>query len=196
MSFVNIRFPDRVAAGAGCELEFNTSVVEAASGARYRNSKWAQPLRRWTIATFNSEADFQEVRAFHLVLGGRRDAFRFRDVSDFQATGEVLGAGDGSITQFSLRKTYAVGGHVFVRPITKPVQGTVRVYVGGTEKLSGWSCDHSTGVVTFTTAPSGVVTADFEFDVPAAFETDTLNVEVEGGRLWLTEAIKIVEERE
>jgi uncharacterized protein (TIGR02217 family) len=55
-----------------------------------------------------------------------------------------------------------------VRTITKPVAGTVKVYLDGVEQLWGWSVDTTTGVVTFGTAPAmGVeVTADCEFDVP------------------------------
>ena len=43
-----------------------------------------------------------------------------------------------------------------VRTITKPVAGTVKVYLDGVEQLSGWSVDTTTGLVTFGTARPGV----------------------------------------
>jgi uncharacterized protein (TIGR02217 family) len=72
-----------------------------------------------------------------------------------------------------------------VRTITKPVAGTVKVYLDGIEQLSGWSADTTTGLVTFGMAPAlGVeVTADFEFDVPVRFDADHMAVTIESYRL-------------
>jgi uncharacterized protein (TIGR02217 family) len=64
----------------------------------------------------------------------------------------------------------------FTRKISKPVNGTVRIYIDGTEDLSNWTVDITTGLVTFSGAPSSgeVITADFDFDVPMRFDTDWL----------------------
>jgi uncharacterized protein (TIGR02217 family) len=71
-----------------------------------------------------------------------------------------------------------------VRTITKPVTGALKVYLDGVEQASGWSVDTTTGLVTFDTAPSlGEVAADFEFDVPARFDTDHMAVTIETYRL-------------
>src|SRR4029453_17117387 len=85
-----------------------------------------------------------------------------------KGTGQLLGTGDGTQTEFQLLKHYPSGSVIEVRTISKPVAGTVKVYLDGVEQLSGWSVDTTTGLVTFSTAPAaGVeVTADFEFDVP------------------------------
>jgi uncharacterized protein (TIGR02217 family) len=82
--------------------------------------------------------------------------------------GQLLGTGDDTQTQFQLVKHYPSGSVVEVRTITKPVAGTVRVYLDDVEQASVWSVDTTTGLVTFSAAPAlGVeVTADFEFDVP------------------------------
>jgi uncharacterized protein (TIGR02217 family) len=79
--------------------------------------------------------------------------------------------------------------------ITKPVGGTVKVYLDDIEQLSGWSVDTTTGIVTFSTAPAlGVeVTADFEFDVPVRFDTDHMAVTIESYRLHNWQQIPIVE---
>ena len=84
-----------------------------------------------------------------------------------------------------------------VRTITKPVAGTVKVYLDGIEQASGWSVDTTTGLVTFGTAPaSGVeVTADFDFDVPVRFDTDHMVVTIESYRLHAWQQIPIVELR-
>jgi uncharacterized protein (TIGR02217 family) len=94
-------------------------------------------------------------------------------------------------------KEYPSGSVIEVRTITKPVAGTVKVYLDGVEQLSGWSVDTTTGLVTFSTAPAaGVeITADFEFDVPARFDTDHMAVTIESYRLHAWQQIPIVELR-
>jgi uncharacterized protein (TIGR02217 family) len=102
-----------------------------------------------------------------------------------------------SKTQFQLVKHYPSGSVIEVRTITKPVAGTVEVYLDGIEQLSGWSVDTTTGLVTFGTAPPlGVeVTADFEFDVPVRFDTDHMAVTIESYRLHAWQQIPIVQLR-
>jgi uncharacterized protein (TIGR02217 family) len=78
------------------------------------------------------------------------------------------------LTQFQLVKEYPSGSVIEVRTITKPVAGTVKVYLDAIEQALGWSVDTTTGLVTFGTPPAlGVdVTADFAFDVLVRFHTD------------------------
>jgi uncharacterized protein (TIGR02217 family) len=94
-------------------------------------------------------------------------------------------------------KRYPSGSVIEVRTITKPVAGTVKVYLDGVEQLSGWSVDTTTGLVTFSIAPalSVEVTADFEFDVPVRFDTDHMAVTIETYRLHAWQQIPIVELR-
>jgi uncharacterized protein (TIGR02217 family) len=94
-------------------------------------------------------------------------------------------------------KRYASGSQTWVRTITKPVAGTVRVALDGTEQPSGWSVDTTTGVVTFSAAPgSGVaITASFEFDVPVRFDTDVLDVTLDLERLGSITSIPLIEIR-
>ena len=94
-------------------------------------------------------------------------------------------------------KHYPSGSAIQVRTITKPVAGTVKVYLDGVEQLSGWSVDATTGLVTFSTAPASDVeiTADFEFDVPVRFDTDHMAVTIESFKLHHWQQIPIVELR-
>jgi uncharacterized protein (TIGR02217 family) len=84
-----------------------------------------------------------------------------------------------------------------VRTITKPVAGTVKVYLAGVQQMSGWSVNTTTGIITFTTAPgNGVaVSADYEFDVPVRFDTDRMAVTIEQINLHQWSGIPIVEIR-
>ena len=93
---------------------------------------------------------------------------------------EELEAGDGAETEFQLVKIYSSGGNDFSRKITKPVSGTVTVYIGSVEQFdpADYTIDLTTGIITFDSAPGSgeVVTATFEFDIPVRFDTDYLPV--------------------
>ncbi len=92
-----------------------------------------------------------------------------------------------------LRKTY---GEV-VRPVAKPVAGSVKVSVNGVEAMSGWSVDLATGVVTFATAPAkgALVRAGFVFDVPVRFDSDRVDLTLEGVDSGRVGAVSLVEIR-
>jgi uncharacterized protein (TIGR02217 family) len=143
------------------------------------------------------QAQIDELIAFFRARRGRAYGFRFKDWTDYKATGQLLGTGDDAKTQFQLVKHYPSGSAIEVRTITKPVAGTVKVYLDGALQLSGWSVDTTTGLVTVNTAPAlGVeVTADFEFDVPVRFDTDHMAVTIETYRLHAWQQIPIVEIR-
>jgi uncharacterized protein (TIGR02217 family) len=110
---------------------------------------------------------------------------------------QAIGTGDGTTTAFQLVKRYASGSQTWTRAIAKPVAGTVRIALGGVEQPSGWSVDTTTGIVTFSTAPSSgvAITAGFEFDVPVRFDTDALDVTLDLERLGSITSIPLLEIR-
>ena len=203
MSFHEVCLPARLAFGSTGGVERRTDVVTLASGFERRSSPWAMGRRRYLIgANLRSLADMAELTAFFEARRGRLYGFRFRDFSDFAscgpggapvATDQALGVGDGTRTVFPLAKAY---GDVS-RPITKPVEGSVTVAVGGVLLSAGaFSVEATTGVVTLVTAPAiGVeVTAGFLFDTPVRFDADRLEVTLEtfgAGRMAAVPLIEI-----
>src|SRR5215470_13005168 len=136
MAFHEILFPTSVALGASGGPERRTEIVQLASGFEERNALWAQSRRRWNaglgVKTLN---DVHAVIAFFEARMGRLHGFRYRDRSDFkscapgdinQPTDQLIGIGDGLTRSFTLKKTYSSGDASAVRPIKKPVAGTVR----------------------------------------------------------------------
>ena len=188
MAFHPIRFPLDVALGARGGPERRTDVVTLASGREQRNGRWQHSRRRYNAGYgVKSRADMAAVLAFFEERRGRLHGFLWRDGLDFSSAGpvptpldQVIGTGDGSKTTFQLAKKYGAAFDPYLRVITRPVSGSVRVAVAGTERLSGWTVDIATGVVGFTVAPvvGAAVTAGFLFDVPVRFDTDRLDVEL------------------
>lgn len=207
MSFDEVRFPDDIGRGARGGPERRTRVVELASGREERNAVWANSRRRYDVSYGIRRADdLAAVVAFFEARNGRLHGFRFKDWSDYRSCApsgspsrldQLIGTGTGSATAFQLSKRYSSGSRTWVRPITKPVAGSVLIALGGVAQASGWSVNTTTGIVTFATPPaSGVaVTAGFEFDVPVRFDSDTLDVTLEFERLGTIQSILLLEVR-
>ena len=207
MAFHEIRFPDNISRGARGGPERRTQIVELASGDEERNASWADSRRRYDVAYGIRRADdLAAVVAFFEARNGRLHGFRYKDWADYKsalpsqamtATDQQIGTGTGSLQTFQLSKRYTSGAQTWVRTITKPVAGTIRVALGMVEQMTGWTVNTTTGVVTFTTAPAGgvIVRAGFEFDVPVRFDSDTLDVTLDFERLGSITSIPLLEIR-
>jgi len=202
MAFHDVRFPLCIEIGATGGPRFRTTVLGLGSGYEKRNIEWSRVRGAWDVGSgVKTKADMDAVIAFFYARQGRAHAFRFRDWTDYQI-GTVgvpltIGTGTGALTQFQLTKRYTSGSYYFDRKITRPVSGTVFVRTNESPTRS-YSLNTSTGLVTFTTPPGNgaTVTAWGEFDVPARFDTDDLNITgVYDGVLDIP-SIPIVEVRE
>jgi uncharacterized protein (TIGR02217 family) len=181
MAFHPIRFPLDVALGARGGPERATDIVTLRSGREERNSRWAQSRRRYNAGYgVKSRADMQAVLAFFEERRGRFHSFRWRDALDHSSNGpQPLGTGDGETVAFQLSKTYGASFDPYVRPITKPVAGTVTITVDG-EATIAFVVNEASGIVTFDAPPAdgAALLAQFEFDVPVRFDTDRLDIEL------------------
>lgn len=206
MSFHEVRLPTRLAFGSTGGVERRTEVVTLGSGHERRSTPWAAGRRRYLIgANLRSLDDMATLTAFFEARRGRLYGFRFRDFADFKSCApggaispgdQPLGEGDGSRTDFPLCKLYGEGAGAWSRAITKPVEGTVRVAVDGSE-TSAFEVDLAAGLVTMASAaPAGaVITAGFEFDTPVRFESDRIEVTLESFDAGRMAALPLIEIR-
>jgi|GEM_PF-1924279 len=132
MSFLEVRFPLTVAYGTAGGPGFQTEVVTLGSGYEQRNIKWTAARAKYDAATgVHDLVDLQDLIAFFNVCRGMAHSFRWKDFSNFAATLETIGTGDGADTTFQLIKTDTYGGLPYVRTISKPVAATTHIYVTG-----------------------------------------------------------------
>ena len=176
------RFPDRIATGAEGGPAFSTTKVYTRSGQRYANRNWQYPLPNYTIdQPAKKPGDFVELRAFFYNVAGAFGGFRFKDWTDYTDEEDGVPCGifstvvAGSVYQ--MVKRYVLGANTFLRPIQKPVSGTVKVFrtrSAVTTDITGSSTvDTTTGRVTVTGHLSGDTYAwTGEFDVPVALQDD------------------------
>lgn len=194
MSFHEVRFPAPLSAGSSGGPERRTEIVELRNGYEERNSPWAHSRRRYDAGLgLRSLDDLAEVIEFFEARRGRLYGFRWKDWTDFKSCrparepgpfDQALGMGDGARREFALAKGYGSGEAVYLRPVAKPIEGSVRIGVGG-EALrdgEGYSVDHVAGLVRFVEPPAAgeAVTAGFEFDVPVRFDADRISTSLAG----------------
>jgi uncharacterized protein (TIGR02217 family) len=192
MDFHEVRFPTSLSFGALGGPERRTEVVTLANGHEERNSPWAHSKRRYDAGLgMRSLDDMELVIAFFEARLGQKHAFRWKDWADFKSCrasrgpafgDQELALGDGVTAVFPLVKTYRSGPSQYVRPITKPVVGTVRIGIEQDEMQESidYEVDDTTGLVTFSHPPDKAmqITAGYEFDVPVRFDTDQIYTSV------------------
>lgn len=180
-----------------------TDIVTLVSGREERNATRAHSRRRYNaglgVRTF---ADLDRLIAFFEARRGRLHAFRFRDpfdhkscASDQSPSGDdqLLGEGDGATTTFQLVKRYESGGASYVRPIGKPVAGSVIVHADGAPVAA--TTDDTTGLVTLASPPAAgvVITAGFLFDTPVRFDIDSLQINMASFEAGFAPAVPLIE---
>ncbi|KZL21116.1 hypothetical protein PsAD2_00400 [Pseudovibrio axinellae] len=203
--FHDTRFPPDISLGAKGGPERKTQIVIRGNGRENRNQQWADSRRRYNAAKgVRSVNDLYQVIAFFEERRGRMFAFRWKDWSDYKscapgdqisAADQIIGVGDGAQTQFQLIKTYGAAFAPYARSITLPdLEADHLVALDGV-MTAGFETDPLTGVVTFENAPDvGVqVTAGFQFDVPARFDSDILEVSLAAHTLGSVPNIPVVE---
>lgn len=208
MGFHEVRFPTALSFGSAGGPQRRTEVVTLANGFEERNTPWAHSRRRYDAGLgIRSLDDVALLIAFFEARQGQLNGFRWKDWSDYKSgapsstvtpVDQLIGTGDGVNRQFRLVKSYDSGGYTYVRPVTKPVSGTVRVAVDGTElPASAFSADTAAGVVSLALAPGpgAVVRAGFEFDVPVRFDTDQIVTSVASFQAGDVPNVPVVEVR-
>ncbi len=211
MSFHDVRFPTDISRQSQGGPERRTDIVVLGSGHEERNARWADSRRSYNAGYgVKSLDDLHAVIAFFEERRGRLHGFRWRDASDWKsclpegtptALDQQIGVGDGLARAFQLVKTYGSAFAPWRRSITKLVAGSVVVAIDGVAKSEGsdFEVDGVMGVVTFAlseTPPAGaVITAGYAFDVPVRFDTDRLEVNLQGFRHGAIPNIPVIEIR-
>jgi uncharacterized protein (TIGR02217 family) len=209
MGFHEIRFPANLSFGSVGGPERRTEIVTLANGFEERNTLWDHSRRRYDAGVgLRSLDDVERLIAFFEARRGQVYGFRWKDWSDFKscpasktvtAVDQIIGTGDGRTVSFGLVKTYRSGGAEYVRPIVKPVAGSVKVAIARDDKVEGleFTVDPATGVVRFVTPPDTgtVVSAGFEFDVPVRFDTDRIQTSVASFQAGDVPTVPVVEVR-
>lgn len=209
MGFHEVRFPANLSFGSVGGPERRTEIVTLANGFEERNTPWAHSRRRYDAGVaVRSLDDIETMIAFFEARQGQLFAFRWKDWSDYKSgrasrdadfRDQVIGIGDGQTQSFQLVKNYISGDTTYIRPVTKPVQGSVTVGLEGDRLQDGvqFEVDDTSGLVTFAVPPAvnEQVTAGYEFDVPVRFDTDLIQTSVASFQAGDAPSVPVVEVR-
>lgn len=208
--FHEIRFPANLSFGSIGGPERRTEIVTLTNGYEERNTPWAHSRRHYDAGLgLRALDDIEALIAFFEARGGQLHGFRWKDWADCKSCkpsgtpeyrDQLLGQGDSETVTFQLRKAYASGPGRYLRPICKPVRGSVLIGLGGEEQREGleFEVDYTTGIITFTTPPGqgAEITAGFEFDVPVRFGTDRIAVSVASFHAGEMPQVPVIEVRQ
>ncbi|MEM9428147.1 MAG: DUF2460 domain-containing protein [Pseudomonadota bacterium] len=192
MNFHEERFPASLSFGSVGGPERRTEIVGLSNGFEERNTPWAHSRRRYDAGVgVRSLDDLEALVAFFEARSGQLTGFRWKDWTDYKSCkpseepspeDQRVGTGDGKTLIFQLSKGYRSGDHTYRRPISKPVETTVRIALSGQvlDEDAHFVCDYDSGDIVFFEAPpvGAAVTAGFEFDVPVRFDTDRIETSV------------------
>jgi uncharacterized protein (TIGR02217 family) len=202
MAVDNARLPTGVESGAVGGPLFKTTILVAASGDEQRIIEWDAARGEWDIGYgINDTSDLAAVIALFRAVRGKAYAFRFRDWSDYTATTEAFGTGDGTTTDFQLKKTYSSYDDTptlvrsFVREIKMPRTTPITIYDNAVA-VSAANYDLETGgIISFDTPPTAAhaLTWTGEFDVAVRFDIDKLPVSMTMDTFGSIRGIRIVE---
>ncbi|MBU2358971.1 MAG: DUF2460 domain-containing protein [Alphaproteobacteria bacterium] len=209
MAFHDIRFPANLSFGATGGPERRTEIVTLANGYEERNTPWQHSRRRFDAGVgLRSLDDIAQLVAFFEARQGQLHGFRWKDWGDYKSCApsktpdmldQLIAIGDEVTTVLPLVKRYESGGQSYLRPISKPVPGTLRIAIGGveTQESIDWTVDTTTGLVTFGHAPDlgAEVRAGFEFDIPVRFDTDRIETSVSSFQAGQAPSVPVVEVR-
>lgn len=209
MSFHDVVFPAAISFGSSGGPERQTEIISLASGFEERNTIWAHSRRRYDAGLgMRSLDDIHSVISFFEARRGMLHAFRWKDWSDYKscapsetpvAFDQPLAVGDGVTSVFQLTRRYASGDEEYVRPISKPVGASVMIARDGVELTAGvdFSVDAATGLVSFSATPvtGSLLTAGYEFHVPARFDTDRIEVNLTAFEAGEIPSVPIIEVR-
>lgn len=209
MSFHEVRFPASLSFGSIGGPERRTEIVTLANGFEERNTPWAHSRRRYDAGLgLRSLDDVETLIAFFEARQGQLYGFRWKDWADFKSSvpsrpvtagDQIIGIGDEVRDVFQLVKQYASGDQTYLRPIKKPVLGTVYLTVGGDRQQESidYTVDYTTGEITFDHPPDvgGEIRAGYEFDVAVRFDTDRIQTSVASFRAGEVPNVPILEVR-
>lgn len=166
-------FPERISAYAEIQPEYMNEVAYR-DGRRYVLQKDELPVHYWRIDhPVRTNQDFEELRAFWYNVGANRDAFRFRDPTDYIASLQNSRLTFISGNTWQLNRIYVTGTRTLNRTIRKPevVLAVYRTRSGvATDATADCTTDLTTGVVTIANHVGGDTYAWIgRFHVPVAF---------------------------
>ena len=181
---------------------WNTSTAAAASGRSSRAGLQVNPIYEWDLTydllsdgaeniQSTTASDLKTLMGFYNSVAGGLFSFLFTDPDDCAVTGQALGTGDGTTTNFTFVRTLGGSAGSTTEPVGYVNQTkTLNVYVAGVlqspSTYTVLSANDYAQVLKFNTAPAAgaAITADFSYYYVVFFKDDSYDFEKFAYQIW------------
>ena len=163
------------------DVGWSTLVTRYEDGKEQRRQKWSKPKRMFSVVfRGKTKSEFDQIWDFYNARKGAFDSFYFKNSNENPNT-KVIGSGDASILNFNVPEFPIPSG-----AITLSTPGFSYT------ETAHYTLTRSTGAIVFNQAPSGDLTAVYNFCRVVRFAEDKLsrelfNYQVYNGELKLLE---------
>jgi uncharacterized protein (TIGR02217 family) len=178
MAFLEQRISPKITEGSeGGPTQPARSRVYMVNGRLKQNFSALMPIHKYEVSHgVRSRADYQSVLdLFYVVMFTPYEGFRFKDWGDYQLTQANSRLTLVSGSNYQINRVHTFGAVEFLRPIYKPVDGTIVVKRdrSGTISTATATVTATTGVAAISGHVEGdTYTCEGEFDVPVTFSSD------------------------
>ncbi len=153
-------------------ITFKTLITAMESGVERRRAKWTYGLRNYRMKLFAyTQSSMNTLWDFYIARKGAYDTFIVKIPTEYIITGEAIGTGNGTRTEFMLDEF----------PVDT-TGGTFTMYVDGSSASATLNnnFDGELSYVNFSSAPGGglAITGDYEFAFRVRFAEDNLSREL------------------
>jgi uncharacterized protein (TIGR02217 family) len=189
-----------------------TGIGTSVSGREVRYAYAATPLWEWDLSYeylpdfaapgSATASDFKTLIGFYLSQSGALGGFLFKDPDDYVVTAQPIGTTDGTITNWTLVRTFGGGDGTGTEPIGYLDQSQpCHVYLNGVLQDPSTYTLATTQpvaqVVKFNVAPGGgqTITVDMTFFYYVRFKEDYVDFDKFMDKLWSTKQITLMSQR-
>ena len=194
INFHDMQLPDFIHSYIIGGPTFDTSIIQSLSGRESRYPNFAIAIYKYSIKNCRLSIDeLAQLHTFFLNCKGAALGFRIKDYTDYQGINQLLEPEEHGSSIYHLYKHYTCGNRSYKRRITKPIRDTVHIFLNNHQLTS--EVDYVKGTVNIPLVPKNndTVSANFEFDVPVRFCTDSLKYSYAKDGSILLEDIEIKE---
>lgn len=167
---------------------FSTEVQTSNSKREVRFANHITPINRYKVANCKlTSTQVGELQNFFCKVQGKKYAFILRDPNEHKAENQPLLLLDAQNLKFQLIKSYDKAlQHTCNAPhrkILKPIKDSVRIFTNDKKERVVKNISDELGIVTVTEEVLreniGLLRADFDFNIPVRFDTDSLKYKSE-----------------
>ncbi|MFT4967503.1 MAG: hypothetical protein ACI9CD_000510 [Candidatus Deianiraeaceae bacterium] len=193
MSFLNIHLPQDLIPHFNKKIQYLTSVGKMQNGTEFRRSIKNERVIVYELFKSVKQSDaITLLENFFHTVRGQMYSFKILDITDFHIQNAICKKIDAQSVQIQKVNQFQELQHK--KDITKPKEGTVKIFKDNAIIISGYSVNYQTGVISFNEDVSNSqITVSCEYFHHVRFGEDAIAFTMKGGASFEIAHLTIVE---